>query len=293
MFLRIKYKPAISDMDRANQDQQGPVVNGTGGNDNGELSRLPGRLAALSALSDHQSNLSRPASRLEEPFPWIHGKFEFGPEPHLVVHQQWSILPESLFPWPSEMPEKLNTISPATNRTVVTRDATPESEIGLLPGKAVAAFEAYRKSSLMDRQQIVAKALDLLQARQERLAKELTEQMGRPIKFTAKEITTAVARGRYLLGISQEALQDTPGVAEEGFKRYIRKSPVGPVLIIFAWNVSLGKKSLQLLSHTCYKKRFLMDYAVSLLDPCKFFDSIPSRWEYSHPQAFSPNTYDC
>ena len=136
------------------------------------------------------------------------------------------------------MPEKLTTISPATNQVVETRNATPDSEIGLLPRKATAAFEEYRKTDLKQRQQIVTKALDLLDARQERLAKELTEQMGRPIKFTAKEITTAVTRGRHLLRISQEALEDTPGAAEEGFKRYIRKVPVGPVLIIFAWNVS-------------------------------------------------------
>ena len=139
------------------------------------------------------------------------------------------------------MPEKLITISPTTNQAVVTRDATSESEIGLLPGKAATAFEVYRKTDFKERQQIVTKALDLLLARQDRLAKELTEQMGRPISFTAKEITTAVTRGRYLLEISQEALQDTPGVVEEGFKRYIRKVPVGPVLIIFAWNVSLRK----------------------------------------------------
>ena len=136
------------------------------------------------------------------------------------------------------MAEKLITISPATNKAVVTRNATPQSEIGLLPGKAEAAFEAFRITDLKTRQRIVAKALDLLLKRHETLASELTEQMGRPIAYTAKEIMTAVARGRYLLKISESALQDTPGEEEEGFKRYIRKTPVGPVLVIFAWNVS-------------------------------------------------------
>ena len=61
--------------------------------------------------------------------------------------------------------------------------------------------------------------------------------MGRPISYTAKEITTAVARGEYLLKISGEALRDTDGEPEKGFKRYIKKVPVGPTLILFAWNV--------------------------------------------------------
>lgn len=60
--------------------------------------------------------------------------------------------------------------------------------------------------------------------------------MGRPIAYTAKEITTAVARGEYLLKISSDALKDTEGEPQQGFKRYIRKAPIGPVLILFAWN---------------------------------------------------------
>ena len=90
------------------------------------------------------------------------------------------------------------------------------------------------------------KALKILGDKQDELAKELTEQMGRPIAYTAKEITTAVKRGEYLLKISDDALKDTEGEAELGFKRYIRKVPVGPVLILFAWNVS------KVLHHVTY-----------------------------------------
>ena len=72
--------------------------------------------------------------------------------------------------------------------------------------------------------------------------------MGRPIAYTAKEVTTAVARGEYLLKISGECLKDTVGESEKGFKRYIRKVPVGPVLILFAWNVGALKTLLALLS---------------------------------------------
>ena len=135
------------------------------------------------------------------------------------------------------MSEQLITISPSTNRPIVTREGLSASDIALLPCTAEQAFDDYRLTSLNDRLAIASKALDILNARQDVLAKELTEQMGRPIAYTAKEITTAVARGRYLLKISGEALKDTEGEPERVFKRYIRKVPVGPVLIIFAWNV--------------------------------------------------------
>lgn len=134
--------------------------------------------------------------------------------------------------------EKITTISPSTNKPVVERNGLTDTQLESLIQSSERAFETYRGSKLKDRQEIVSKALDIITQQQDELAKELTEQMGRPISFTAKEVATAVLRGRYLLRVSSEALTDTPGDAEPGFKRYIRKVPIGPVLVIFAWNVS-------------------------------------------------------
>ena len=64
--------------------------------------------------------------------------------------------------------------------------------------------------------------------------------MGRPIAYTGIEIDTAVKRGEYLDRIASETLgEDVAGDSEQGFKRFIRKEPIGVVLTIFAWNVSL------------------------------------------------------
>ena len=135
------------------------------------------------------------------------------------------------------MTEKLVTISPSTNQPILTRNGLSDADIALLPDTAKKTFQSYSLTPLVKRQEIVGKALDLIDKKQDGLAKELTEQMGRPIAYTAKEITTAVARGKYLLKVSGDALADTQGESEKGFKRYIRKKPLGPVLILFAWNV--------------------------------------------------------
>ncbi|KAI4205397.1 MAG: hypothetical protein LQ350_000438 [Teloschistes chrysophthalmus] len=132
--------------------------------------------------------------------------------------------------------EVITTISPSTNTPILTRNGLADADIALLPAKATQAFNSYRHTPLKQRQDIVGKALKLLNDQQDVLARELAEQMGRPIAYGTKEITTAVARGQYLLKISDEALKDTAGELEHGFKRYIRKLPVGPVLILFAWN---------------------------------------------------------
>ncbi|KAK0715588.1 Aldehyde/histidinol dehydrogenase [Lasiosphaeris hirsuta] len=132
--------------------------------------------------------------------------------------------------------EAVTTISPTTNEPILTRNGISAQDLQELPEIATTAFQAWRTTPLADRQIIIRKALKLLGEKQDDLATELTVQMGRPIAYTGKEIATAIKRAEYLLKISDEALKDTDGEAEKGFKRFIRKIPVGPVLIIFAWN---------------------------------------------------------
>ncbi|EXJ84159.1 NAD-dependent aldehyde dehydrogenase [Capronia epimyces CBS 606.96] len=134
--------------------------------------------------------------------------------------------------------EIITTISPTTNKPILTRHGLPPDEILRLGTTAQQAFKSYAKShpTLESRQKVVAKALEILSQRQDELAQELTEQMGRPIAYTGKEISTAIKRAEYMSKIAPEVLQDVPGEAEPGFKRYLRKEPVGVVLVIFAWN---------------------------------------------------------
>lgn len=134
--------------------------------------------------------------------------------------------------------ETITTISPNTNEAIITRTGASAADLDLLPKVATEAFQTFRKTTLKKRQEIVKKFLKELASHEAELAEELTVQMGRPIAFTGKEITTAVKRAEYLLKISDEALKDTDGEAEKGFKRFIRKVPVGPVLVLFAWNAS-------------------------------------------------------
>ncbi|PHH73289.1 hypothetical protein CDD82_5558 [Ophiocordyceps australis] len=132
--------------------------------------------------------------------------------------------------------ETITTISPTTDEAIVTRNGVSAVDLDQLPKVATQAFESFRQTTLKQRQEMVKKILKGLAEKETELAKELTEQMGRPIAYTGVEVSTAVKRGEYMLKISDEALRDTDGEPEKGFKRFIRKVPVGPVLIIFAWN---------------------------------------------------------
>lgn len=134
----------------------------------------------------------------------------------------------------------INTISPTTGEVIASRHSATKDALNTLVQTATQTFETFRKTTLSERKEYVRKALEILDQRKDELAAGITTEMGRPIAYTPSEITTAVKRGHYLLKISDEALADTPGEPEEKFKRYIKKVPVGPVLILFPWNVSLS-----------------------------------------------------
>lgn len=133
----------------------------------------------------------------------------------------------------------LTTISPTTNQSILTRTEITRAEISEIPAKSKQAFKSWRRTSLPQRQEVIQRALKLLAQQTELLSRELTEQMGRPIAYSHKEIETAIKRGEYLIKISTTTLADTSGEEEVNFRRFIRKCPVGPVLILFAWNVSM------------------------------------------------------
>ncbi|KAL9109526.1 MAG: hypothetical protein Q9227_005861 [Pyrenula ochraceoflavens] len=136
-------------------------------------------------------------------------------------------------------PETITTISPSNNAPILTRNSISVHDLESLPITAQKAFISFRSShpGLEARQEIVTRALQTITKETGTLAKELTEQMGRPINYTAKEIQTAVKRGEYLNKIAGHVLaEDVPGEPEKGFRRYIRREPVGVILVLFAWN---------------------------------------------------------
>lgn len=138
--------------------------------------------------------------------------------------------------------ENITTVSPSTNRAVVTRPSASPVDLQQIPEAAQEAFRSFSQSTTLEqRQQIVTRALDVLEKKKDVLSRELAEQMGRPIHFAPVEITTAIKRAQYLTRIAPEVLGEqgtVPGEQEKGFNRYIKRKPIGVALIIFAWNVS-------------------------------------------------------
>jgi acyl-CoA reductase-like NAD-dependent aldehyde dehydrogenase len=74
-------------------------------------------------------------------------------------------------------------------------------------------------------------------ARADTLGEELTRQMGRPIAHSPNEIRRGFhERVSYLTGIAPQALEDISLEEKSGFERFIRREPLGVVLVVAPWN---------------------------------------------------------
>lgn len=188
--------------------------------------------------------------------------------------------------------ETLTTISPTTNKPVVTRPGISSEELALLPETAQAAFRSFSTgTTLAQRQEIVARALGILAQKKDVLGRELTEQMGRPTSYTGVEIATAIKRGEYLNRVSNSVLGEegtVHGEAEKGFKRYIQRKPVGVALIIFAWNVRCSSAGLLVFDNTDW-----MLPAVSLPGSSQQSGTSHPCRKRRYFETFAANSYSC
>ncbi|KAJ5454093.1 uncharacterized protein N7458_005049 [Penicillium daleae] len=134
------------------------------------------------------------------------------------------------------MSNQIRTINPATHEVIFDQPGTSLEEAGKIATASKQAFQSWRAVSLEDRTAIVKRALQIIDSRIDELAKELTTQMGRPIRYCAGEIKTAALRAEHMIKIAKESLADLPGEPQDGFRRMVKQVPLGPILIASAWN---------------------------------------------------------
>ena len=131
----------------------------------------------------------------------------------------------------------VKTITPIDGTVYVERPLARATDIERALAKAVGAQAQWRHVRVADRVAIVRKMGDWCVARADVLGEELTRQMGRPIAYTPNEIRRGFQeRALYMAGIAEQALADVPVEAKDGFQRFIRREPLGVVLVVAPWN---------------------------------------------------------
>ena len=131
----------------------------------------------------------------------------------------------------------VKTITPIDGSVYVERPLAKATDIERALARAVGAQAQWKHVPVAQRVAIVRKMVDWCVARADVLGEELTRQMGRPIAYTPNEIRRGFQeRALYMASIAEQALADVPVEAKDGFQRFIRREPLGVVLVVAPWN---------------------------------------------------------
>ena len=90
--------------------------------------------------------------------------------------------------------------------------------------------------TIAQRADYCTRMVDAFVADKERISAELTWQMGRPIRYSPNEVRGFEERARYMISIAEQSLADLQVEPKQGFARYVRREPVGVVLVLAPWN---------------------------------------------------------
>jgi acyl-CoA reductase-like NAD-dependent aldehyde dehydrogenase len=132
---------------------------------------------------------------------------------------------------------KQRTITPVDGSVYIERELASAREIESALELSVAAQKAWRSVPVAERAAIVRRMVEWCVARADDLGSELAWQMGRPVSQSPNELRRGFQeRALYMCTIAAEALADVPVERKEGFERFIRREPVGVVLVVAPWN---------------------------------------------------------
>ena len=134
------------------------------------------------------------------------------------------------------MSTQVQLISPVDGLVYVERRNAFESEVDAALETAAAAQAEWKLRPLSERAAFCTAAVDAMLSMRDQIVPELAWQMGRPVRYGAGELRGFEERARYMIAIAPEALAAIDPGPKPGFKRMIKREPLGVVLVIAPWN---------------------------------------------------------
>ncbi|MGX1085646.1 aldehyde dehydrogenase family protein [Pseudomonas sp. AP3_22 TE3818] len=134
------------------------------------------------------------------------------------------------------MTAKVQLISPVDGRVYVERELADAAQVEQALTAAASAQAAWQRRSLSERAALCSAAVDAMLSMQADIVPELAWQMGRPVRYGAGELRGFAERARHMIAIAPQALADIEPAPVAGFRRYIKREPLGTVLVVAPWN---------------------------------------------------------
>ncbi|KAH7103370.1 succinate semialdehyde dehydrogenase [Auriculariales sp. MPI-PUGE-AT-0066] len=130
------------------------------------------------------------------------------------------------------------TIIPHSQEPLVTRNYPPPDELDARIAAAKDAQTKWKAIPLSERISIGRRFIDEFNKFSDEIPLELSLQMGRPITQNGGEVRGMISRAEFMLDIATAALAEVElkETDKPGFRRFIRREPLGVVLVIAPWN---------------------------------------------------------
>lgn len=134
------------------------------------------------------------------------------------------------------MSDTLKVTSPIDGSVYVERPLATRSDVDKALARATRAQKEWARVPLEERALVAERAMQVFRKQRGPWGLEVTWQMGRPARYSPREVETAAERGEAMIRLAKEALAPVVPAAKDGFTRYITREPLGVVLVIPAWN---------------------------------------------------------
>jgi acyl-CoA reductase-like NAD-dependent aldehyde dehydrogenase len=134
------------------------------------------------------------------------------------------------------MKQRIDVISPVDGAVYVSIDMATPGQIARTLDQAQEAASTWRTTTVAERVDAVEAFVLALEKRKDEIAASLTMSMGRPSRYAAFEVSGTAERARYMASIAEASLADIRPDEKPGFDRYIRREPLGVVLVLSPWN---------------------------------------------------------
>ena len=132
--------------------------------------------------------------------------------------------------------ETIKLKSPIDGSIYVERPVATDAQVNKAVERARAAQPGWAALSIDERCKYMLAMLEALVGMTDEIVPELAHMMGRPVRYGG-EFGGVKERTTYMVEIAEQALK--PVMAsnpKDGFRRYVKKDPLGVVMVVAPWN---------------------------------------------------------
>lgn len=133
------------------------------------------------------------------------------------------------------MTETVKLKSPIDGSIYAERPVATDQAVNQVVERARTAQAAWAQTSIAERGKLMLAFLEALVAMSDEIVPELAWQMGRPTRYGG-EFGGVKERVNYMVEIAERALAPVVANDKPGFRRYVKKDPLGVVMVIAPWN---------------------------------------------------------